>query len=53
MCELCDELNCQIQQCKRMEEVTKDGLMREALASLIKSYEEDRATLHPVATDEG
>jgi hypothetical protein len=46
MCDLCDELNCQIEQCRRMEQATTDELMREALTTLIRSYEEDKTRLH-------
>jgi len=46
MCDFCDELNCQIEQCKAMEKATTDQLMREALVALIQSYEEDKTKLH-------
>jgi hypothetical protein len=47
MCDLCDELEYQIEKCRRLERATTDELMREAVAALIKSYEEDKAKLHP------
>jgi hypothetical protein len=53
MCDLCDELDFQIEQCKTMEQATSDELMREALATLIVSYEQDKTRLHVAATDEG
>jgi hypothetical protein len=46
MCDLCDELNCQIEKCRKMAEESTDELMREALATLIISYEEDKTKLH-------
>jgi len=46
MCDLCDELNCQIEKCRKMVEESTDELMREALATLIISYEEDKTKLH-------
>ena len=47
MCDLCDELDYQIEKCRRLERETTDELMLEAVAALIKSYEEDKAKLHP------
>ena len=47
MCDLCDDLDYQIERCRRLEGATTDELMREAIAALIKSYEEDKAKLHP------
>jgi hypothetical protein len=47
MCDLCDELEYQIEKCRRLERATTDELMREAVAALITSYEEDKAKLHP------
>jgi hypothetical protein len=46
MCNLCNELNCQIEKCRKMAEESTDELMREALATLIISYEEDKTKLH-------
>jgi hypothetical protein len=46
MCGLCNELNCQIEKCRKMAEESTDELMREALATLIIAYEEDKTKLH-------
>jgi hypothetical protein len=51
MCDFCDELNWQIEQCRKMEASTTDELMREALATLIRSYEEEKTRLHLEPTD--
>jgi hypothetical protein len=47
MCELCRELDYKIEACRRLENSTNDELTREALANLIREYEEDKAKLHP------
>jgi hypothetical protein len=47
MCHLCDELEYQIEKCRRLDRATTHELMLEAVAALIKSYEEDKAKLHP------
>ena len=46
MCDLCRELDNQIDRCRKIESSTSDELMREAVAALIRSYEEDKAKLH-------
>jgi hypothetical protein len=46
MCDLCRELDYQIERCRKIESSTTDDLMREAVAALIRSYEEDKAKLH-------
>jgi hypothetical protein len=46
MCDLCRELDNQIDLCRKIESSTSDELMREAVAALIRSYEEDKAKLH-------
>ena len=52
MCGLCEELNYQIEKCRKMVEESTDELMREALATLIISYEEDKTKLHLNPYDE-
>ena len=52
MCDLCDELNCQIEKCRKMVEESTDELMCEALTALIISYEEDKTKLHLNPNDE-
>ena len=47
MCHLCDELDHQIEKCRRLERATTDELMLEAVAALITSYEEEKVKLHP------
>jgi hypothetical protein len=46
MCDLCDELNCQIDKCRKMAEQPTDELTLEALLTLIISYEDDKTKLH-------
>ena len=46
MCDLCGELDSQIERCRKIERSAPDDLMREAVAALITSYEEDKAKLH-------
>jgi hypothetical protein len=46
MCDLCRELDSQIERCRRIERSVPDELMREAVVALITSYEEDKAKLH-------
>jgi hypothetical protein len=46
MCDLCDELDCQIERCRKIKEATVDDLMLDAVAMLIKSYEQDKRRLH-------
>jgi hypothetical protein len=52
MCDLCRELDYQIEKCRRLEKSTTDELALEALAALIRAYEEDKAKLHPNQSDE-
>ena len=52
MCDLCRELDYQIEKCRRLEKSTTDELTLEALAALIRAYEEDKAKLHPNQSDE-
>jgi U3 small nucleolar RNA-associated protein 14 len=47
MCDLCRELDYKIEACRRLENSTNDELTREAVADLIREYEEDKAKLHP------
>ena len=47
MCDRCNELDYQIEKCRRLAAATTDELMLEAVAALIKSYEEEKAKLHP------
>jgi hypothetical protein len=47
MCDSCDELDYQIEKCRRLERATTDELLLEAVTALIRSYEEDKAKLHP------
>lgn len=47
MCDLCRELDYKIEACRRIESSTNDELTREAVADLIRKYEEDKAKLHP------
>ena len=47
MCDLCRELDYKIEACRSLESSTDDKLTREALADLIREYEEDKAKLHP------
>jgi len=46
MCDLCRELDSQIERCRKIERSAPDELMREAVVALIASYEEDKAQLH-------
>jgi hypothetical protein len=52
MCDLCRELDYKIEACRRLENSTNDKLTREALADLIREYEEDKARLHPHQSEE-
>ena len=52
MCELCRELDYKIEACRRLENSTNDELTREAVADLIREYEEDKAKLHPNQSSE-
>ena len=47
MCDLCRELDYKIEACRSLESATNDELTREAVADLIRKYEEDKAKLHP------
>jgi hypothetical protein len=47
MCDLCRELDYKIETCRRLENSSNDELTREAVAALIRAYEEDKAKLHP------
>jgi hypothetical protein len=47
MCDLCRELDYKIEKCRRLENSSTDELTREAVAALIRAYEEDKAKLHP------
>ncbi|NOJ43346.1 hypothetical protein [Bradyrhizobium australiense] len=47
MCDLCRELDYKIEACRRLENSTSDELMLEAVADLIRAYEEEKAKLHP------
>jgi metal-responsive CopG/Arc/MetJ family transcriptional regulator len=46
MCDLCRELDSQIERCRKIKRSAPDELMREAVVALIASYEEDKAQLH-------
>jgi hypothetical protein len=52
MCDLCRELDYQIERCRRLENATSDELTLEAVAALIRSYEEDKAKLHSNQSEE-
>jgi U3 small nucleolar RNA-associated protein 14 len=52
MCDLCRELDYKIETCRRLENSTNDELTREAVAALIRAYEEDKAKLHPHQSDD-
>jgi hypothetical protein len=52
MCDLCRELDYQIERCRKLKNSTTDELTLEAIAALITAYEEDKAKLHPNRSDE-
>ena len=45
MCDLCRELDYQIERCRKLKNSTTDELTLEAIAALITAYEEDKAKL--------
>jgi hypothetical protein len=51
MCELCRELEDRIDRCQRLRDSTTDELTLEAIATLIESYESEKAKLHPKQSD--
>jgi len=51
MCELCRELEDRIDGCQRLRDSTTDELTLEAIATLIESYESEKAKLHPKQSD--
>jgi hypothetical protein len=46
MCDLCRELDSQIERCRKIERSAPDELMREAVVALITSCGEDKAMPH-------
>jgi hypothetical protein len=52
MCDLCRELDYQIERCRKLKNSTTDELTLEAIDALITAYEEDKAKLHPNRSDE-
>jgi hypothetical protein len=53
MCDLCRELDFQIERCREIKSSALNELMREAAISLIISYEEDKVRLHEERNEKG